>query len=157
MGNARNLIIITSDELRGDCTGYGGNPDCKTPQLDALAQKAVVFNRHFAVHGKCVPSRVSIVTGRYCHTDGYRTIMEHLPPRHPNLLTILKHAGYETALFGVDHCWSDFWGNNKKGGGCTDFHSFTDDYFNDFTKREYPVQAPRADSVEPLQLPTGYD
>ena len=69
-----NLVILTCDEMRGDCQGYAGNPDCKTPSLDRFAERGVVFDSHFAVHGKCVPSRIAMVTGRYCHTDGYRTI-----------------------------------------------------------------------------------
>ena len=155
----KNLIIVTSDELRGDSTGFGGNPDCKTPNLDAFAQKSVVFDHHFAVHGKCVPSRISIVTGRYSHTDGYRTITQHLPPNHPNLLTTLKAAQYETAVFGINHVWHDpdFWGTNKKSSGCVDYHSYTDDYFRQFTNHSYPVQAPASGGVEPLNLPEGYN
>ena len=34
-----NILFITADEMRGDCTGYIGNPDVKTPHLDQLASR----------------------------------------------------------------------------------------------------------------------
>src|SRR3989339_1101898 len=110
----RNLILITSDEMRGDCPGFQGNPDCRTPCLDTFAKDGVIFTNHFAVHGKCVPSRISIATGRYPHTDGFRTITQHLPPDQPDLLKLLKTNGYETAVFGHNHVWEDFWGDNTR-------------------------------------------
>lgn len=105
MKKKKNLIILCADEMRGDCLGYMGNPDVRTPHLDRLAARGAAFRRHFATFPKCVPSRVSLMTGRYCHTDGYRTITQHLPANAPNLLSRLREAGYETALFGKNHCW----------------------------------------------------
>lgn len=105
MKRPTNLLILCSDELRGDCLGCMGNPDLKTPHIDALAQRGMLFRKHFATFPKCVPSRISLVTGRYTHTDGYRTITQHMPPGTPNLLDRLKERGYETALFGKNHCW----------------------------------------------------
>ena len=122
----KNLIILTSDEMRGDCPSFMGNPDCKTPRLDAFARRAVVFERHFAVHSKCVPSRISMVTGRYCHTDGFRTIYQHLPPDQPNLLGKLKECGYESAVFGLNHVWETLFASNEKGKGYADYHSLLD-------------------------------
>ena len=37
-----NIIIITSDQHRGDCFGFEGRK-VKTPHLDQLAQEGVVF------------------------------------------------------------------------------------------------------------------
>ena len=55
----QNVIILSSDEMRGDCPGFMGNPDCKTPNLDRFAGRAVAFRNYYTVHGKCVPSRGS--------------------------------------------------------------------------------------------------
>ena len=38
-----NIIIITSDQHRGDCFGFEGRK-VKTPHLDQLAQEGVVFS-----------------------------------------------------------------------------------------------------------------
>lgn len=101
----RNLVIICPDELRGDCLGYAGNPVVRTPSIDALAERGVVFGNHFTVMPKCVPSRVSLMTGRYTHTGGYRTVSQHMNPGEDDLLARLRAAGYACALFGKDHCW----------------------------------------------------
>jgi len=149
-----NVIIITSDEMRADALGFMGNRVCATPNADALAERGVVFANHFTVHGKCVPSRIAMQTGRYCHTDGFRTINLHLPQQDPSLGMRLKRMGYETAYFGHNHVWEDFWGvDNVKGAGAVDYHSFTKDYFEHMLEREWPVEQPGPNSVIPPNLP----
>lgn len=101
----RNLIILCPDELRGDCAAFMGNPAILTPHFDAFARDGVVFERHFTVFPKCVPARMNLMTGRYSHTDGYRTINQLMRPDQPNLLDRLRENGYHTALFGKNHCW----------------------------------------------------
>ncbi len=145
MKTLRNLIVISSDEMRGDVPGFMGNPDCRTPNLDALAEKSVVFMNHFTVHGKCVPARIAMMTGRYSHTDGIRTIngTNLLKPGDPNLLETLKGHGYETAYFGHNHVFENLLdGKNKKGENVPDYHSFTESYFDQILENEHPVQQP---------------
>ncbi|MEI6132834.1 MAG: sulfatase-like hydrolase/transferase [Bacillota bacterium] len=144
----KNLIIITFDELRADSVGFMGNPDCKTPNLDAFAARGTVFENHFCVHGKCVPSRISLMTGRYSHTDGFRTIYQHLPETHPNVLSTLKEKGFETAVFGHNHVWENFFGNNEKSSGVVDYHSFTHDYFIDMLDEKIPVPGSDKPKIE---------
>lgn len=153
----KNVIIITADEMRGDAPGFTGNPDCKTPNLDDFAEKNIVFSNHFAAMGKCVPSRISMMTGRYPHTDGFRNIHEHLDSKKGNLLRTLKKKNYETAVFGLNHVWKDFFGNNKKSDGCVDFHSFTEGYFDSINEKECSVKQPDGNSCKPLNLPYGYE
>lgn len=100
-----NIIIITADELRGDCLGYMGSPDVKTPELDAFAKRATTFENHYCNFPKCVPSRISLFTGRRPHTGGYRDIFQHLRPGEPDLKEWARKLNYETALFGKSHCW----------------------------------------------------
>ena len=154
---AKNLILITCDEMRGDAPGFMGNPDCLTPNIDRFAEKGIVFDQHFAVHGKCVPSRISIMTGRYSHTDGYRTIQQHMSTDQPNLAGKLKELGYETAGFGLNHVWEDFFGDNSKSGGYLDYHSFTEKYFDFLNDRKWPVAQPGPESLEPVEMAAGYD
>ncbi|MFQ3587772.1 MAG: sulfatase-like hydrolase/transferase [Fimbriimonadaceae bacterium] len=104
----RNVILICLDELRGDCIGIAGHRhDVRTPHIDALLAGGAVFRNHFCVMPKCVPSRISMMTGRYTHTDGFRTIHQHLPADHPDLVSTLKRNGYGVAVFGINHCWED--------------------------------------------------
>ncbi len=143
-----NVIVITSDEMRGEAPGFLGNPDCRTPNLDRLAQRGVAFENQFAVHGKCLPSRVSMVTGRYSHTDGFRSVMEEnlLSEDQPDLLGRLKQEGYESAVFGLNHVWETLFASNKKGGGYTDYHSFTEGVFDDLAKQVHEVPSPGPES-----------
>lgn len=104
----RHVILICMDELRGDCIGAAGRRhDVKTPNIDALLSNGAVFRNHFCVMPKCVPTRISMVTGRYSHTDGFRTIHQHLPADRPDLVSTLKGSGYGAAVFGINHCWED--------------------------------------------------
>ena len=145
-----NLIVISSDELRGDTPGFMGNPDCRTPHLDRLAARSVVFTHHFTVHGKCLPSRVAMMTGRYCHTDGFRAIHNPnlLTPGTPNLLSFLKSRGYETAYLGHNHVFQNLHtGRNARGESEPDYHSFTDGVLADLLKTQHVVPQPDAQSI----------
>ncbi len=104
----RNLIILCADEMRGDCLSANGlNPDIRTPNMDAVAARGVNLTRHFTCFPKCVPARISMTTGRYTHTDGYRTIWQHMPIDQPNVLKTLLVHNYETAVLGLNHAWEN--------------------------------------------------
>ena len=106
MARARNLLILCTDEFRGDCLGANGlNRDVRTPHMDAICGRGVRLAKHFTTFPKCVPARVGLMTGRYAHTDGFRTIFAHLPADRPDVASLLKQQGYELALFGKSHCW----------------------------------------------------
>ncbi|MGF1451620.1 MAG: sulfatase-like hydrolase/transferase [Opitutales bacterium] len=143
-----SILFITADEMRADATGFGGNPDCRTPHLDTLAAGGVCFRRHFAVFPKCVPSRISMLTGRYTHTGGQRTVMgpDHLPKGSPNLVSHLRqNGGYETAVFGLNHVWDNEWFYDfGKADSVVDYHSFATPELDAMAKqaRPYPVRNP---------------
>ena len=89
-------------------------------------------------------------TGRYCHTDGIRSIRHdnHIDPGTPNLLSFLKEKGYETTYLGHNHVFKNLHtGNNGKGESEPDYHSFSDGTLADMLKREHPVQQPDEHSV----------
>jgi len=153
---ATNLILITADELRGDCLSCMGNPDLATPALDAFAAAGVRFADHFTVHGKCVPSRIALATGRYCHSDGIRAINEEnlLPSGSPDVLSRLKASGFQTAVFGHNHVWEDFWGDNTPSSSLVDWHSYTKDVFAPLLDTVAP--APPTTRIIP-DLSSGFD
>jgi len=63
-----NVLFILADDFRADCIGALGNPHIKTPNLDALVQRGVVFSRAYCmgamIGAVCLPSRTMIQTGR---------------------------------------------------------------------------------------------
>jgi arylsulfatase A-like enzyme len=96
-----NLVLFMPDQLRADCLGCFGNPVARTPNIDALAARGTRFANAYANHPVCGPSRVSLMTGWYPHVRGHRTLTHLLRPREPNLLRLLKQAGYTVAWAGA--------------------------------------------------------
>ena len=57
-----NILLITSDEQRADAVGWA-DPRIRTPHLDALAGRGIVFDRAYTVNPVCTPARCSMLTG----------------------------------------------------------------------------------------------
>jgi len=68
--NKPNLLFIFTDEQRFDTLGCYGNRIIQTPNLNALAERSVVFENAYVTQSVCTPSRSSILTGLYPHTNG---------------------------------------------------------------------------------------
>jgi arylsulfatase A-like enzyme len=87
---------------------YGHATD-KTPHLNQLAEQSIKLDAHFATSPGCSPSRASLITGQYPHTNGQFGLahlgwdLYHHPTDHPTLPQTLRDAGYQTALFGIWH------------------------------------------------------
>ena len=67
---ARNLVVIMSDEHSPTFMGVAGNKLVKTPNLDALAQRGTRFLNAYTPCPICVPARASFATGAYVHRIG---------------------------------------------------------------------------------------
>jgi len=96
-----NIILIQSDDLGyGDLSVYGQSR-FQTPSLDRLAREGMRFTQYYAGSTVCAPSRNSLMTGQ--HT-GHLWIRgnQKLPlrPEDVTVATVLRGAGYRTALVG---------------------------------------------------------
>jgi hypothetical protein len=58
-----NLLLITTDQQRGDCLGCDGHPVLETPYLDELAERGARFRHAYTSVPSCTPSRAAILTG----------------------------------------------------------------------------------------------
>lgn len=100
-----NIIVITCHDL-GDYLGCYGTP-VLTPHLDALAAQGATLENHHAPASICSPARGSLWTGCYPHTHGLMGLVprgwELDVDRCPALPQMLKQAGYESHLFGLQH------------------------------------------------------
>ena len=96
-----NFLVFMPDQLRADALGCFGNTRAHTPHVDALAARGTRFERAYGQHSVCSPSRISMLTGWYPHVRGHRTLTHLLKPWEPNLLRILKDAGYHVAHAGL--------------------------------------------------------
>ena len=95
-----NVVLFMPDQLRADALGCFGNAVASTPNIDALAARGVQFTNAFCQHPVCAPSRVSLMTGWYPHVAGHRTLTHLLQPQEPNLLRIMRDAGYHVVVPG---------------------------------------------------------
>jgi arylsulfatase len=98
-----NILFITADQLRQDALGCYGNPVIQTPNVDALAEQGVRFERMFAAYPVCAPNRASIVTGRYPSVHRLRSNGIRLPKCELTLMQMLRAAGYRTYGSGKMH------------------------------------------------------
>lgn len=95
-----NIVWFMPDQQRADAVGCFGNPVVQTPTIDSLAARGTRFTNAFVQHPVCGPSRVSQMTGWYPHTAGHRTLDNLLKPHEPNMLRLVRDAGYHVAFAG---------------------------------------------------------
>lgn len=98
-----NIVYILTDQWRGSALGYAGNPDVKTPNLDAFAKEAVNFTNAVSVTPVCTPHRAALLTGKFPTTTGMFVNDIHLPAEEVTMAEIYKDAGYNTAYWGKWH------------------------------------------------------
>jgi arylsulfatase A-like enzyme len=102
-----NVVLMIADDLGAEDSGPFGNRAVRTPNLDRLARGGMRFDRAFVVASSCSPSRCSLLSGRYPHSHGAPQLHQPLPAGQPNLATLLRAAGYWTALAGKTHLGKD--------------------------------------------------
>ena len=101
--NHPNILLIHADQHRADCLSCMGNPDVKTPQIDALAADGVRHTRHYSVYPVCTPSRYSMLSGLYPHQHTGWTNVSSIPSHTRTFPKMLKQAGYHTMAVGKMH------------------------------------------------------
>lgn len=108
MNNQRpNILLITCHDL-GRFLGCYDVSTVRTPYLDGLAADGVRFTQAFCVAPQCSPSRATLFTGRYPHSNGVMGLTGpgygwDLKSEEQHLGQILQATGYATALVGVHH------------------------------------------------------
>jgi len=74
-----------------------------TPNIDRIAKEGVLLTNTFCTNSICVPSRATILTGKYSHVNNVYTLQDELDPEQENIAKIFQRNGYQTALFGKWH------------------------------------------------------
>ncbi len=95
-----NLLLITIDTLRADRVGFYGKERLKTPHLDALAEKSVVFTRAFANTPTTLPAHANILLGTAPAYHGVHDNANFIVRKE--FLTLAEHLksfGYSTGAF----------------------------------------------------------
>ena len=65
-----NVLLIAIDDLNDWIGCMGGHPQAKTPHMDRLAARGVLFNNAHCQAPVCNPSRASMMTSLYPSTSG---------------------------------------------------------------------------------------
>ncbi len=106
-----NVVFLFSDEHSASAMGNSGHPAVRTPNLDRLAEQGTVFDNAYCANPICTPSRLSMLTGRYCHEiEAWDLGTLADPERHSTWGHHL--ADYETVLCGRTH----FNGHDRRMG-----------------------------------------
>ncbi|WP_119070803.1 sulfatase family protein [Aggregatilinea lenta] len=148
-----NLLVITCHDL-GDTLGCYGTP-IHTPNLDAIAGQGALLENHFAPASICSPARGSLWTGCYPHTHGLMGLMPRGwqvdVDRCPPLPALLKDAGYESHLFGVQH---EHWDPRRLGYDA--IHDLPSEFCDDVTPAVVDWLRARADADAPFLAAVGF-
>nr|WP_318683905.1 arylsulfatase [uncultured Acetatifactor sp.] len=99
-----NIILIMTDQLRGDCLGYAGHPDVKTPYLDTLASTGVTFSNAYSACPSCIAARAALHTGMSQERHGRVGYEDCVPWNYEHTMAgELSAAGYYTQCVGKMH------------------------------------------------------
>lgn len=112
-----NVLFIAVDDMRPDLGCYGVNY-AKTPNIDRLAARGIVFDKAYCAQAVCSPSRTAILTGLRPDVTKVWDLNTHFRAAQPDCVTLPQHfrqSGYHTVALGkLEHhgfedgpSWSD--------------------------------------------------
>lgn len=108
MSSRPNVLFVLSDQHNAKCLSYTGLTDAQTPNLDRLAAAGVRFENAVTQNPICTPSRMSFLSGQYCHNHGYYGLSGPNPHGLPTIPGHFRRHGYRTAAIGKIHC-PEYW------------------------------------------------
>ena len=104
----RKILFITTDQQRHDALGCTGGRIARTPVVDALAARGLVYERVHSQNVVCMPARSTMLTGQYVRTHGVWMNGVPLPESSPSIAAHLKEqAGYHTQGEYREDCFGD--------------------------------------------------
>lgn len=102
--NRPNILYIHSHDTGRYVQPYGHA--VPTPNIQRLAEQAVLFRQAFCVAPTCSPSRAGLLTGQCAHSSGMIGLAHRgfgLRDYRQHLVHTLRGAGYRSTLIGVQH------------------------------------------------------
>ncbi|MFM7180444.1 MAG: sulfatase [Verrucomicrobiales bacterium] len=97
-----NILLILVDDLK-PAIGAFGDRHAKTPQLDALAARGMLFDLAFCNQAVCAPSRCTLMLGSHSTSTGLYELGDKLRDKCPDAVTLPQHfakSGYRTESLG---------------------------------------------------------
>ena len=137
-----DIILITIDTWRADAAGFAGNAGVKTPFLDSLAARGIVFTNAHAHNVVTLPSHVNVLTGLNPYEHGVRENAGFvLDPKIETVAERLQAAGYATGAFVAAFPLDARYGLNQG------FQTYDDNYGKGRTSLDFTVQERPATAV----------
>jgi len=103
MAKRPNILLICTDQQRGDSLGCTGATWAVTPNLDQLAKEGALFDACYVQNPVCSPSRASLFTGKYPSNHGLHANGVPLPQDQHMFTRTLANAGYDCGMIGKQH------------------------------------------------------
>jgi arylsulfatase A-like enzyme len=100
-----NILWIVTTQWRAQACGYAGDPNARTPCIDALAAESLNFTQAVTPHPFGPFARAAMLTGVPSPENGVRDYFDPLPVDARTLAHALGGHGYTTAFFGKWHLW----------------------------------------------------
>jgi arylsulfatase A-like enzyme len=118
-GSKPNIVFVMTDDQRWDMLGCYGRTDVITPHIDKLAADGVAFDNAYYAVAICMPSRMTMFTGRYFsdHRSGFTYPYNRSVPKEEfadSYPARLKDAGYRTGFIGKFGVRLDDWKNTAR-------------------------------------------
>lgn len=98
-----DIVVLLSDEHAATAAGFAGHPHIRTPHLDRFGAEGWIFDAAYCSSPMCVPSRLSMLTGRQVHDIGAWDNAVHPEPDWRTWGHRLRPAGYRSTLVGRTH------------------------------------------------------
>lgn len=112
-----NVIVITTDTTRADHLACYGHQAVRTPVLDAMAARGVLFEQCASASPLTLPSHATILTGMYPTYHGVRVNGNTaVSEQQTTLAEVFSGRGYDTAAFIAAFVLDGRWGLNQGFG-----------------------------------------
>ncbi|MEY2480862.1 MAG: arylsulfatase [Verrucomicrobiota bacterium] len=98
-----NLLVFLPDQQRADTLACYGSANVHAPNLNKFAAQSVIFEQAYVTHPVCTPSRSSLMTGTWPHTNGCTHNFMRLDPRFRCLPELISDADYRCGWMGKWH------------------------------------------------------
>ncbi len=97
-----NIILMFTDDQAISCLGAMGNEAIRTPNMDALARRGVLFENAFVTTAICCSNRACLLTGQHMYRHGITDFQKPLGAEafSHTYPALLRKAGYRTGYLG---------------------------------------------------------